>query len=119
MACGAVIGLLTVLFSADGYRREIAIALHEFVTWIDPSKRPIRIKADARGHYYLTGRVNGIQLQFMVNSGATSVVLNRAAARQLDLGQLNFDTVSSTANGTVLNAENQIEDDRIPVVRRN
>ena len=44
VACGAVIGLLTVLFSADGYRREIAIALHEFVTWIDPGKRAIRIK---------------------------------------------------------------------------
>jgi clan AA aspartic protease (TIGR02281 family) len=106
VALAALIGLIGVVFSADGYRHKITLGLHEFAAWFDPGNgNVIRITADARGHYRLTGSVNGENLQFMVDSGATNVVLNRAAASQLSLGRLNFDTVSSTANGTVLNAK--------------
>ena len=108
VAAAAIIGLTIVVFSANGYRRELGLALHELLGAIDPgglSDRAIRIKADARGHYHLNGRVNGVDIRFMVDTGATNVVLTKAAAQQLGLTELKFDSPSSTANGTVLDAK--------------
>ena len=112
VAAAAGLGLIAVVFSASGYRREVAAALHELTAWIDPGKsgdRAIRIKADARGHYRLHGRLNGVEVRFLVDTGATNVVLNRAAAQQLGFTQLKFDTPSSTANGIVLNARAKLK----------
>ena len=105
VALAAIIALLVVVFSADGYRSQIAAALQEFIGWVAPAKQTIRIKADTRGHYYLFVRVNDYKIKFMVDSGATNIVLNRAAARLLGLDQLKFDTPSSTANGIVFDAK--------------
>ena len=58
------------------------------------------------GHYYLTANVNGAQMRFMVDTGATAVVLTPEAARQAGfaMGDLSFTAQAQTANGIVRTA---------------
>jgi len=60
------------------------------------------LTADARGHFITTGVVNGISLQFIVDTGATSVVLPSADARRAGINYLAGGRVlTQTANGVV------------------
>ena len=58
------------------------------------------------GHYYLRLLVNGHEITFMADTGATSVVLSPADAQALgmDLSDLRFLGEAVTANGTVRTA---------------
>lgn len=55
------------------------------------------------GHYYLTLEVNGTATRFMVDTGATEIVLTREDAEAAGIGTdgLIFSGRASTANGTV------------------
>ncbi|MGD9917669.1 MAG: TIGR02281 family clan AA aspartic protease [Paenirhodobacter sp.] len=55
------------------------------------------------GHYYLTATVNGVDLRFLVDTGASGVTLTqRDAARVgIDTANLAYTGMASTANGTV------------------
>ncbi|MBX9747140.1 MAG: TIGR02281 family clan AA aspartic protease, partial [Hyphomonadaceae bacterium] len=64
----------------------------------------IRITANSRGHYVVNGTADGVPLQFMIDSGATNIVLTKADARKLNVGPLSFDITTSTANGAVQSA---------------
>lgn len=58
------------------------------------------------GHFYLTARLNGEPVAFVVDTGATDVVLTRADAERIgiDLDTLAFTGRAYTANGTVRTA---------------
>jgi aspartyl protease family protein len=66
-------------------------------------------RADARGvipkssdgHYWADGQVNGADVRFLVDTGATAVALTPADARRLgfDVGALNFSNRVTTAAG--------------------
>jgi aspartyl protease family protein len=58
------------------------------------------------GHYYVTLTINGTPVQFMADTGATSMVLSNADARRLgiDLESLVYLGQAQTANGTVATA---------------
>jgi len=58
------------------------------------------------GHYYVTAEVNGTPLRFVVDTGASQIVLSRrdAAAAGIDTGALIFTGRARTANGTVRTA---------------
>jgi len=66
----------------------------------------IQFRADASGHYIVEAVVNGTPIRFLVDTGASDVVLSpRDAARiGLDLNQLDFSRRYQTANGTVMGA---------------
>ena len=55
------------------------------------------------GHYYVTIEVNGTEIDFMVDTGASDVVLSRADAARIgfDLDRLAFLGSARTANGVV------------------
>ncbi|NNF23397.1 MAG: TIGR02281 family clan AA aspartic protease [Rhodobacteraceae bacterium] len=55
------------------------------------------------GHYYLTLQVNGTPLDFVVDTGASDIVLKRSDAQKLgvDTDALVFSGSASTANGRV------------------
>ena len=67
------------------------------------------------GHYYLTLTINGTDLEFMVDTGATSVVLSRDDARKLgiDPETLAYLGEANTANGTVRTARVTLTDVRL------
>jgi aspartyl protease family protein len=58
-------------------------------------------RADARGHVLLDAAVNGAAVRFLVDTGASLVILCPADARAigLNLGQLDFNQSAATANG--------------------
>jgi aspartyl protease family protein len=66
------------------------------------SRQSVTLATDSRGHYVTSGRVNGSEVRFMVDTGATLVTLPLADARRLgiDLSQAQIGT-SMTANGPV------------------
>jgi len=61
------------------------------------------LTADSRGHFVSTGSINGKSVQFLVDTGATSVVLGQADAQRLGLKPEAGQRVNmQTANGTVV-----------------
>lgn len=66
----------------------------------------ISVPRQMDGHYYLTLALNGENVRFVVDTGATNMVLTRADARRagLDVDALNFIGMANTANGQVRTA---------------
>jgi len=60
----------------------------------------------ADGHYYLTLGVNGVPVKFMVDTGASDIVLSQRDARRvgIDPSALSYYGSASTANGMVRTA---------------
>ncbi len=66
----------------------------------------------ADGHFYLTLDVGGVPVEFVVDTGATDVVLNMDDARRVGLNpeRLVFGGIARTANGEVRTARVRLED---------
>ena len=64
--------------------------------------RDVVIGADARGHFLSSFRINGRQVDGMIDTGATAVAINRSTARRLGvyLTPSMFKYRVDTANGT-------------------
>jgi aspartyl protease family protein len=77
--------------------------------------RSVVISPDARGHFRVDGEVDGRRLDFMVDTGATSVALRLRDAERLSIhpARRDYSAAVSTANGTVRVA--QVTLDRIEI----
>lgn len=66
----------------------------------------VEVPRAADGHYYLTVMINGTAVPFMVDTGASGMVLAEGDAEKLgiDLGELSFLGQANTANGVVRTA---------------
>ena len=66
----------------------------------------IEIPLSRDGHYHLTLTANGNPVRFVVDTGATDIVLTREDAEQLgiDTASLSFSNIARTANGEVRTA---------------
>lgn len=66
----------------------------------------IEVPRSADGHYYLTLDVNGVPTRFVVDTGATSIVLleEDATAAGIDPSDLIYASTAMTANGQVRTA---------------
>lgn len=66
-----------------------------------PGWNRISVPAAGNGHFYLEAQVDGVPVTFMVDSGATAVVLSPADARRIGLhpDRLRFTLAFRTANG--------------------
>lgn len=71
------------------------------------------------GHYYLTATINGTPLRFVVDTGATDMVLTRADAEAAGLSSdsLNYLGRASTANGDVRTAYVRLDEVELGGVR--
>jgi aspartyl protease family protein len=65
------------------------------------ASRTLVLEADGRGHFSVGGQVNGSDVTFLVDTGATAVVLGTDLAEQagLNLTDHDFTGRASTANG--------------------
>ncbi|QKC86103.1 TIGR02281 family clan AA aspartic protease [Mesorhizobium sp. NZP2077] len=68
-----------------------------------PTGRKVVVAADARGHFSSTFKLNGRQVDGMIDTGATLVAVNTSTARRigLSLNPSDFSHEVSTANGTI------------------
>jgi len=67
-----------------------------------PTKAQLSVAKGIGGHYWIAGSANGQPVQFLVDTGATTIAMNDAQARQLgiDYRVVGRPTVVSTASGT-------------------
>lgn len=77
---------------------------------VDPEPRvanapgaEVRVRAALDGHYWVRGTVNGHAVRFLVDTGASDVVLSEATARRvgIDVDHLVFDRPGVSASGRV------------------
>jgi aspartyl protease family protein len=71
----------------------------------------VSFRASEDGHYYIQAVVNGGRVTFLVDTGASDIVLTPKDARRigLDPGMLTFDQAAETANGTVMGASVRLD----------
>jgi aspartyl protease family protein len=72
--------------------------------------RTLNIPRDARGHFETEGRINGQPIDFMVDTGASTIALNETSAASFGVrpSPADYRVSVSTANGTVKAARTQI-----------
>lgn len=72
----------------------------------------IEVPRAGDGHYYLTLRIDGVEVQFLADTGASTVVLSNLDARKLgiDLDGLAYLGQAETANGVVRTANVSLKD---------
>ncbi len=70
----------------------------------------LEIRQSKDDHFYLDALVNGKQIRFLIDTGASDIVLNSedAVTAGLDLGRLNFNKIYNTANGQVRGASAKV-----------
>lgn len=65
---------------------------------LDDGRIGVRLKEDRQGHFYVVGTVNGHEVLFLIDTGATGVHLPEKLARKIGL-QEHARSWSHTANG--------------------
>lgn len=75
----------------------------------------IELPRQSDGHYYMTLQVGEVPVRFVVDTGASGVVLSRADAARVGISddELYFTGRASTANGEVRTARVTLEDVRL------
>ncbi|MAU40775.1 MAG: TIGR02281 family clan AA aspartic protease [Kordiimonas sp.] len=70
------------------------------------SEGQISYRADMTGHFFIRANINNIPVRFMVDTGASEIVLSPADARRVgfDLQKLTYSQRYQTANGIVAGA---------------
>lgn len=100
-----IFGALFLLFA---FKDDLGIVRQRLYAAIHPeagviSGETLRVPMSDDGHFWVRGTVNGVEQRFLVDSGATTVVLSDDAAREsnIDPDDDGFATLIRTANGTV------------------
>lgn len=109
-AAWAVIAALLLL--GYTYRHQLANVGRNVLSAIVPGvaqengARELMVRLSKDGHFQILAEVNGVPVRFMVDTGASDVILSPADARRLGYTQanLNFSKRYRTANGVVKGA---------------
>lgn len=80
----------------------------------------VRVRAERDGHFWLDADVNGRPVRFLVDTGASDVVLSARTAADIgiDVHDLNFNRTGYTASGKVASAEARVETFRLGSIER-
>lgn len=69
----------------DGIERSYSLSREYSNGFAEAQKKQLSVAKGIGGHYWVAGSVNSQSIQFLVDTGATSVALNDAHARRLGL----------------------------------
>lgn len=95
----------------DGVERNYPLSREYSNGFAEASKRQLSIAKGIGGHYWVAGSVDGHPVQFLVDTGATSVALNDGHARRLGIDYrvkgrpLQVNTASGTVRGWRVNLD--------------
>lgn len=103
-----------VVIEIGGRKRPLRVGQHAIGTPAADGSGKIMMTADAQGHFYTTGNINGTSVRFLVDTGATMISLGATDARRIGL---DFNRgkrgVSQTANGQAVVSKIQLDTVRI------
>jgi len=90
------------LLRVDGVERRYDLSREYSGAYAAPSKTQLSVAKGTGGHYWIAGSINGQSVQFLVDTGATSVAINENQARRLGIDYRvdGRPMVVSTASGT-------------------
>jgi len=94
----------SAVFEVNGERRSLTVGQGAAVASVSAPRGgdTVTLIADSRGHFFTVGVVNGVSLRFMVDTGASSVVLSSVDARRIGINYLAGKRgLTQTANGVV------------------
>ncbi|NBN78117.1 TIGR02281 family clan AA aspartic protease [Microvirga tunisiensis] len=117
--------LAVVLIVGYAYRFELATVGYRVLGALAPglavsqADGSVLVVRDPSGHFQIKGDVNGTPVRFLVDTGASAVVLTREDARRsgIDVDSLSFTVPVSTANGRTMVAPTRIDDLRLADIR--
>jgi aspartyl protease family protein len=72
----------------DGAKRVLPLGAHHRGAPAPVSQAAVVLPADGRGHFFADGQVNGLPVRFLVDTGASMVVLPENDARRLGVAYL-------------------------------
>ena len=72
-------------FEVDGKRRSLAMGQSFAGGSRTDQRASISLTADVRGHFAAAGSINGYPVNFLVDTGATSIAINAAEAKRMGL----------------------------------
>ena len=72
-------------FDVGGKRRTLSMGQSFAGGAAAGERQRVTLTADARGHFAAAGSLNGYPVSFLVDTGATSIAINAAAARRIGL----------------------------------
>ena len=86
----------------DGVERAYGLSRELSAGFAEPERRQLSNAQGQGGHYWIAGSINGQPVQFLVDTGATSVAINEIQARRLGIDYRvdGRQMVVSTASGT-------------------
>ncbi|SJZ51639.1 retropepsin-like aspartic protease family protein [Consotaella salsifontis] len=130
-AAGAWVALFAILIGAYAFSAELrdvgarmlgALIPGRVVTLSSGEGKRVMVMRDAGGQFQVDAVVNGVATTLLVDTGASTVAFDRAAARRIgiDVDRLSFDSRVETANGVARAAPIRLDSLRIgPIERRN
>lgn len=92
------------VLEVDGVQRDYALSReYNQIGGAGPQKAQLSISRGAGNHYWIAGSIGGFPVQFLVDTGATSVAMNENQARRLgiDYRAQGRPMVASTAGGNI------------------
>ncbi|MCQ4257132.1 retropepsin-like aspartic protease family protein [Stutzerimonas stutzeri] len=93
----------------EGVERRYGLSRELSTGFAEPERRQLSIAQGQGGHYWVAGSINGQPVQFLVDTGATSVAINEIQARRLGIDyrvdgrQIVVGTASGTAKAWRVN----------------
>lgn len=103
-----------VIVEIGGKRRALRVGQHAVGTPSGDASGSIIMTADAKGHFFTNGNINGASVRFLVDTGASMISLGAADARRLGLdfnrGQKGM---SQTANGQIVVSKIKLDTVRV------
>ncbi len=118
---GAWIAILLLLILGYGFRPELGQLSDRLLATLMPQRGfgqepgAWRVFKSADGHFYLDLRVNRAQVRFLVDTGASDIVLTRADAKKIGLqpDRLEYTRPYQTANGLTRGAPIVLDEVRL------
>lgn len=124
----AWIAIAGVIFIGYSFRHELSNLGNRLGADLIPGQGRVSgdgsliLTAQRNGHFTVKARVDGVDLQFLIDTGASDVTLNLRDARRLgiDISRLNFNRPYRTANGVVYGAPITLREMAVgPIVLQN
>jgi aspartyl protease family protein len=116
MTVGVVLGMVFLTFFFGGVKENRRNPNSDPVSSIHSESIEVPLKRNRQGHYMLIGQINGEDVEFLLDTGATDVVVPESTARRLGL-PYGIRGRAMTANGPVTIYQTRINELHLGKIR--